>query len=383
MKSVLFVLLATSGSGFTSPRQRHRWLGIRRGASNIDIDTLRDTVVEQAREISTSIQLALSPLFQPDDEVQVDEIVQICDQLDDLSNDSVANFFKIKSLEFRRYELLAKLMRANYDEYVATAGFLSPSRMSRLSLPNLQDVPVDGTLKNVGLDENGQPLLSDCELEDLEFKESPLDKLLLKLFRDQVERHTGGVASNKAGLEGLLEQGRTYMLQSETRDQHEMVKNTLGGLMTPYLPPFYRIFMSGIIPKADTQLGPWFYAPWLTSLVTPIFFGFLVGPSYVNRRKDGHPGGLVVEKCKFLQESSCKGMCLNICKIPAQEFFDEQLGLPLTVSPNFVTQECQWSFGEKPLPVEDDLSFPRGCLNGCTSRTEMAKLGKSSANLCK
>ena len=28
-----------------------------------------------------------------------------------------------------------------------------------------------------------------------------------------------------------------------------------------------------------TQLGPWFYAPALTSFVTPTFFGFLVGES--------------------------------------------------------------------------------------------------------
>ena len=27
----------------------------------------------------------------------------------------------------------------------------------------------------------------------------------------------------------------------------------------------------------------------------------------VNRRKDGSLGGMVVEKCKFLQESGCKG----------------------------------------------------------------------------
>ena len=37
-----------------------------------------------------------------------------------------------------------------------------------------------------------------------------------------------------------------------------------------------------------------------------------------NRRRDGALGGLVVDKCKFLQESGCKGMCMNQCKLPAQ-----------------------------------------------------------------
>jgi beta-carotene isomerase len=216
-------------------------------------------------------------------------------------------------------------------------------------------------------------------LEDMEYNDSILDKLLLNVFRKLVVQNTGGITSDKPGIEGLLEQGRAYLLQPGQTDenQHKMVRDTLAGLMTPVLPPFYRIFMSGIVPKLGTdldgkQFGPWFYAPFLTSFVTPTFFGFLVGPSYPNRRKDGHLGGLVVEKCKFLQESGCKGLCLHQCKLPAQQFFKNELGLALTVSPNFVTQECQWSFGEEPLLPSDDPSFPKGCLVGCESRKAVA-----------
>lgn len=96
-------------------------------------------------------------------------------------------------------------------------------------------------------------------------------------------------------------------------------------------------------------------------------------------------GGLVVEKCKFLQESGCKGLCLHQCKIPAQEFFQETLGVPLNVVPNFATQECQWSFGEAPLPADEDPAFPRGCLVGCESRAAVAARGvegSSNADLC-
>jgi hypothetical protein len=164
--------------------------------------------------------------------------------------------------------------------------------------------------------------------------------------------------------------------------------------MTPVLPPFYRIFMAGLVPSAERgdpewlvsafaslnralpgdllpagkQLGPWFYAPTLTSLVTPPFLSFLVGPSRANFRRDGQPGGLVVDKCKFLQESGCKGLCLHQCKIPAQDFFSQELGLDLTVEPNFATQECQWSWGQKPLPHQDDPAWPPGCLVGCPTR---------------
>ena len=79
-----------------------------------------------------------------------------------------------------------------------------------------------------------------------------------------------------------------------------------------------------------------------------------VGPSRPNRRIDGALGGLVVEKCKFLQESGCKGMCMNICKLPAEQFFDKHLGLPLTVTPNFETQV---------LPTTKDLNFESRALH--------------------
>lgn len=331
------------------------------------------------------------------------DIVTCCDALDNLeqtsaeksdefpSSSDILKYLRRRALEFRRYSLLAKIQAQDYDSYVATASFLSPSRIPRQELPNVQDIPYnnkDQTVPSTALvDVNGVPLVPDCELDNVEFDDSLLDKLLLYIFRSLVTEHTGGVTSDKEGINGLLEQGRTFMLQKgQTPEaQHQMVYNTLKSLMTPILPPFYRLFMSGIIPKVNSpwdgkQLGPWFYAPFLTSFVTPTFFGFLVGPSRPNRRRDGALGGLVVEKCKFLQESGCKGLCLHQCKLPAQKFFAEELGLPLTVSPNFVTQECQWSFGEVPLLPSEDPAFPSGCLNGCSSRIELfATIGKDAA----
>jgi Beta-carotene isomerase D27-like, C-terminal len=354
-----------------------------------DVEAIGTRLMNEAKEVAACLQIVASSLF-ISREVNAEDIVKFCDELDALESSDelfVSRSLQLrqKAMEFRRYEMLVSLMKSDYDAYVATAGFLSPSRIPRLKLPNLQDVPYHESTVSKTLpiktpkDDDGMPLVADCELSKLEFNESPLDKLLLKIFRNLVEKNTGGVKSDKPGIDGLLEQGRMFMLQEgQTPEaQHKMVSETLGGLMTPVLPPFYRIFMSGIVPKLGTdldgkQLGPWFYAPFLTSVVTPTFFGFLVGPSYPNRRKDGQPGGLVVEKCKFLQESGCKGLCLNQCKLPAQQFFKEQLGLPLTVSPNFVTQECQWSFGEEPLPPAKDPAFPKGCLVGCESRKAMA-----------
>ena len=383
--------------------------------SNNDDDVLNKLSAE-FKELSECTALVVKYISQPDNSVTVEDVVLACDAVDAASNNDGSNNNELylnqlrqKSHEFGRYQLLVKLLKSDYDAYVKTAEFLSPSRIPRGELPNLQDVAyipitvadvVDNTADSTSTvsaasvtGEDGQPLVADCTLDELTYNDSPLDKLLLSIFRNLVTTHTGGVSSDITGIKGLLAQGRQYMTmelpegvtyEDHTKAQHTMVKNTLGGLMTPVLPPFYRIFMSGIVPKLGTeydgkQIGPWFYAPWLTSIVTPTFFGFLVGPSKPNRRSDGQRGGLVVEKCKFLQESGCKGLCLHQCKLPAQEFFKEELGLDLTVKPNFVTQECQWSFGEVPVSVEEDESFPKGCLVGCESRKVMS--GKKSSDV--
>jgi hypothetical protein len=288
-----------------------------------------------------------------------------------------------------------------------TVSFLG-ARIPRIDLPNVQDIPLLNEQSLSASDLISSQIidyLPDCSLPNITFSESPLDVLLLSIFRGIVQKETGWKSGIK-GIKGLLEEGKHFMLSinGTAENQHQFVRNTLSQLMTPFLPPFYRIFMSGIIPSEQkndpnwlldffnslreilpdgirkyvspgSQLGPWFYAPALTSFVTPVFLNFLVGPSRMNRRKDGQLGGLVVEKCKFLQESGCKGLCLHQCKLPAQQFFENDLGLQLTVSPNFVTQECQWSWGEKPVPVSEDLSFPKGCLVGCPTRTPLTQEG--------
>jgi Beta-carotene isomerase D27-like, C-terminal len=389
---------------------------------SIKWDDIGSMLLEEAKDVSKSVALAFTPVFQSDSSTSAQDILQICDELDALesgtatvdgssgaarqdggtagSQSPTSAALRRQALKYARYELLAKLMRSDYSSYVATAIYLSPSRIPRCELPNVQDIPyhqntngATASASSAMLDERGQPLVPDCTLSNMAYQENLLDQLLLSIFRKLVTQHTGGVTSKIPGILGLLEQGRTFMLQpNQTAEaQHTMVQNTLSGLMTPVLPPFYRIFMAGMVPSAvpvigGRQFGPWFYAPFLTALVTPTFFGFLVGPSRPNRRQDGQHGGLVVEKCKFLQESGCKGLCLHQCKLPAQQFFADTLGVPLTVTPNFVTQECQWSFGQVPVPVADDPSFPKGCLTGCASRqavNEMQPFGQSSfVDLC-
>lgn len=327
-------------------------------------------------------------------------LIDLCDYIDETS---VTNNFNLYGAKLIRGVVLTMILQGNYTEYVEISNGLA-SRVDRSDFPNVQDIKYQYPVINVNNAANTtleavlENAIPDCALPNKPIKESPIDIILMYFFRKIVQFEVG-YKSDHPGIKGLVHEGRHYFQSQEgsPTNQHAFVKRALTALLTPVMPPFYRLFMAGVVPskanndpewlvdiisnlvrnlplsvserlKPGTQLGPLPYAPFLTSLVTPPFLRFLVGPSRVNRRKDGGLGGLVVEKCWFLQESGCKGLCLHQCKIPAQEFFAETLKIPLTVSPNFVTQECQWSWGEEPLPADKDPSFPSNCIVGCPTR---------------
>ncbi|CAD7702264.1 unnamed protein product, partial [Ostreobium quekettii] len=113
------------------------------------------------------------------------------------------------------------------------------------------------------------------------------------------------------------------------------------------------------------EIPPWFrklfpYSTWgaeLNARITPAFFKWLVGPmETVEVEIDGQKqmSGVHIEKCRYLEESGCTGMCVNLCKAPCQTFFTEELGMPMTMKPNFEDNSCEMIFGQRPPPLEED-----------------------------
>lgn len=77
--------------------------------------------------------------------------------------------------------------------------------------------------------------------------------------------------------------------------------------------------------------------------------------------------GVQIERCRYLEESGCVGMCVNLCKMPTQTFFTRELGMPLTMDPNFEDKSCLMTFGKVPPPLEEDAVMAQGCLAGCST----------------
>jgi len=87
----------------------------------------------------------------------------------------------------------------------------------------------------------------------------------------------------------------------------------------------------------------------------------------------GKNQGLLVKRCRFLEESSCASVCVNLCKIPTQNFFIENMGLPLTMTPDYETGECQFSFGLTPTSESEFAAKDVPCLSRCPSSGRLRK----------
>ncbi len=368
----LFFFLNTSVEAF-APLTRLRHTSHRFGSQLEDIQASGSKIIEESSAAVRGVFDVLSEVNSLP--ASPESIGLLCDKI--IAEEDGA---KLKTLKSKRYLLLAEMLKRDRALYVETVSFFI-SQIPRADLPNVQDIPYfpyynNATTTTIAQQTAGEysagelasyqkpletaQLVDASMVQNTTYSDSPLDVALLAFFRSLVQRQIN-YKSTLGGIKGLLDEGRTYMLSEEGSaddgaNQHRMVREALGGLLTPVLPPFYRLFMAGVVPCAENgdpdwlvdafaalnKLlmgeegeeeggagplapgkalfgGPLLYAPVLTSVATPPFIRFLLGPCRPNYRKDGQLGGMVVEKCRFLQESGCKGLCLHQCKLPAQQ----------------------------------------------------------------
>ncbi|AFY60747.1 DUF4033 domain-containing protein [Synechococcus sp. PCC 6312] len=103
-----------------------------------------------------------------------------------------------------------------------------------------------------------------------------------------------------------------------------------------------------------TRLFQWLVGPceWQSTLVA--------GPDQAFRWQRSR---VQIKKCRYLEESGCVGMCVNLCKLPTQKFFTEQFGIPLTMTPDFQDLSCAMVFGQMPLPFTEEEAAQQPCLH--------------------
>jgi hypothetical protein len=185
-----------------------------------------------------------------------------------------------------------------------------------------------------------------------------IDRTFIRLFAYKMARAVGQGTPLK-GYDGFVHLSQQIMEGRNAQQQQATVAVVLQSLVPG--PALWIIRTVTRPTQLVCELNAWF----ATQL-----FEWLVGPCEVrsvevpiaNNQLRPQRSGVHIQKCRYLEQSGCVGMCINMCKLPTQKFFTEDFGIPLTMVPNFEDFSCEMIFGQAPPPLETEDAYHQPCL---------------------
>jgi len=190
------------------------------------------------------------------------------------------------------------------------------------------------------------------------YDDNLIDRLFIWIFSRKMAQ-TIGVETKIKGYDGFVDLSKQIMQGRNAEEQQLIVAQVLKSLVPSQALWGIRTFFAPT--RLVCVLNAWFAAH---------LFEWLVGPCEVAETEinlaDGtvrsQPSAVNIKKCRYLVDSGCVGMCVNMCKAPTQKFFTEKFGIPLTMTPNFENLSCKMIFGQVPLSAEEDPDYHQPCL---------------------
>ncbi|KAE9589181.1 putative beta-carotene isomerase [Lupinus albus] len=195
------------------------------------------------------------------------------------------------------------------------------------------------------------------------YKDSWFDHIAINHLSKSIQAATG-LSNSKSGYESLVEASTMASKEFNHIEQQQVVIEALD-----------RAFPRPILLLIRTLLPPSKFAREYFALFTTFFFAWLVGPSQVRESEiNGRSEKNVVhiKKCRFLEETNCTGMCINLCKMPSQSFIKDSLGMPVNMVPNFEDMSCEMIFGQDPPASTDDPALKQPCYKLCKAKKNHA-----------
>ncbi|KAL0016123.1 hypothetical protein SO802_003192 [Lithocarpus litseifolius] len=203
------------------------------------------------------------------------------------------------------------------------------------------------------------------------------ERAFMTLFARKMEKFAApvkaGTETKKNGwwdhdYESFVEVSKRVMQGRSRMQQQQVVREVLLSMLPPGAPAqFKKLF------------PPTKWAAEFNAALTVPFFQWLVGPSeVVEVEVDGvkQQSGVLIKKCRYLENSGCVGMCVNMCKFPTQDFFTNEFGLPLTMIPNFEDMSCEMVYGQVPPPFEEDPVSKQPCY------ADICSISNPSSSVC-
>jgi hypothetical protein len=200
------------------------------------------------------------------------------------------------------------------------------------------------------------------------YNDGPIDRLLIALLSTKLAGALGR-KTQKSGYAGFVDLSKQIMQGRNAQAQQDVVAVILGSVVPK--PALWLIRTLTAPTQWVCESNAWFAS---------VMFQWLVGPcdrkSVAVTGLDGQPrlqkSVVQVKKCRYLEDSGCVGLCVNLCKLPTQRFFTEGFGIPLTMVPNFEDFSCEMIFGQMPPDLQDEDCYQQPCLaNHCSIATPL------------
>jgi Beta-carotene isomerase D27-like, C-terminal len=191
-----------------------------------------------------------------------------------------------------------------------------------------------------------------------EYHDNWIDRLFIWLFSRKISQALGR-DTTVSGYGGFVDLSKQAMQGRNAQEQQIIIAQVLQSLIPAPILWAIRTFSSPT--RLVCVLNAWFATQ---------MFVWLVGPCAVAEAEVDLPDGTVrsqpsavqIKKCRYLADSGCVGMCVNLCKVPTQTFFTEKFGIPLTMTPNFEDFSCKMIFGQRASATETDEAYQQPCL---------------------
>jgi hypothetical protein len=204
------------------------------------------------------------------------------------------------------------------------------------------------------------------------YQDNWLDRLFIALFSSKMAKALGKPSKLK-GYDGFVDLSKQIMKGRTPQQQQELVAIILKSLVPS---PVLALSRTLVTPNRWVcELNAWFAA---------VLFQWLVGVCEIREveitDKDNQlrkqKSCVYIKKCRYLEQSGCVGMCVNMCKIPTQDFFTDSFGIPVTLTPNFEDLSCEMVFGQIPKPIEEEPAYNQPCLS------QQCPTAQPQANYC-
>lgn len=190
------------------------------------------------------------------------------------------------------------------------------------------------------------------------YHDDPRDRFFIWLLSQKMAKVIGK-NTKLQGYDGFVDLSKKIMHGRNAKEQQAVVGKVLSSLVPSVVSTLIRRLFSPT--RWVCESNAWF---------ATLLFEWLVGPCEVrevevvglDQQVRVQRSGVHLKKCRYLEQSGCVGMCINMCKLPTQNFLTYKMGIPLTLTPNFEDMSCEMVFGQIPPPFEEEAAYQQPCL---------------------